>query len=184
MSRLIFRSLIAALGLIVLLSLPSVASADGVTVSWTFSGVTFDDGGTASGSFDYNALHNTYSAIDITTTLGSAFGGTTYKSLSGGFGSSSTGLILGPSGDLTNTPLLFLMFGSLTDSGGTVSLTGVGEGTCDNSDCSNNTLLRSITGGELGGTPISIPEPSAFLLLGLGLVALVAGAAIYKESLA
>jgi len=189
MNRLTFRSLIAALGLIVLLSLPSIASADGVTVKWTLSGVSFDDGGTASGSFDYNLLHNTFSAIDITTTAGSAFAGTTYTSLSGVFGSSSTGLILGVSGDPTNTPVLLLMFGGLiglTDLGGPVSLDGVGEGTCDNSDCSNNTLLRSISGGELSGTPVSIPvpEPSAVLLLGLGLVALMAGAAIYKVSLA
>jgi hypothetical protein len=190
MNRLTFRSLIAALGLIVLLSLPSVASADGVTVKWTFSGVSFDDGGMASGSFDYNALNNVYSAINITTTAGSAITGTTtYTSLSGTFQSNSFGLILGvASGDTTNTPLLFLMFGSpfLTDAGTPVSLTGVGEGTCGSNCMVDNTLLRSITGGELSGTPISIPvpEPSAVLLLGLGLVALMAGAAIYKVSLA
>lgn len=187
MSRLTFRSLIAALGLIFLLSLPSVASADGVTVVWTFSGVTFDDGGTVSGSFDYNALHNTFSAIDITTTAGSAFAGTTYTSLSGGFGSTAFGPVLGkPSGDLTNTDLLLLMFNSaLTDSGGPVSFFFGAEGTCDSSNCGSNTTLRTITGGELSGTPIvTTPEPSAVLLLGLGFMALLVGAAIYKVSLA
>jgi hypothetical protein len=186
MNRLTFRSLIAALGLIVLLSLPSIASADGVTVKWTLSGVSFDDGGMASGFFDYNALNNAYSAINITTTAGSAFGGATYTSVNVIFQSTKFGVFLGPTGDLTNTPLLFLMFDSaLNDLGTPVSLIGIGEGTCDNSKCSANTFLRAI-GGDLSGTPIStpVPEPSAVLLLGLGLVALMAGVAIYKVSLA
>jgi len=93
--------------------------------------------------------------------------------------------LLGASGgNLKNTPLLFLLFDTLTDSGGTSLLAGIGEGTCDLPDCGSSTELRSINGGELIGTPLSIPEPSAVLLLGLGLVALVGGAAIYKVSLA
>jgi hypothetical protein len=162
---------------------PSIASADGIT--WTLSGVTFDDGGTASGSFIYDATTNAYSSIDISTTATSTFAGATYTGLSGGFGSSSTGMLLGPVGDLTNTDLLFIMFAAaLTDLGGTVSLDGVGEGTCDNTDCSDNTLIRSITAGEVVGTPVSTPEPSGLLLLGMGLVALLVSAAIRKVSLA
>lgn len=182
MNRLTFRSLITALMLVLLFCVPSIASADGV--AWDLSGVTFDDGGTASGSFVYDAATNTYSSIDIITAGGSAFGGATYTSLSSAFGSSSTGTLLGSSGDLTNTALLFLTYGAdLTDSGGTVPLNGVGEGTCDNSDCSASTLLRSITAGDLVGTVVLTPEPSALSLLGLGLVAtLLAGAAIRKLS--
>lgn len=182
MRRLTFRSLIRAFMLVLLFCAPSIASADGIT--WDLSGVTFDDGGTASGSFVYDALTNTYSSIDIITAGGSAFGGATYTSLSGVFGSSSTGMLLGASGDLTNTALLFLIFGAdLTGSGGTVPLTGVGEGTCDNSDCSASTLLRSITAGDVVAT-VSTPEPSALSLLGLGLATLLAGAAIRKLSCA
>jgi hypothetical protein len=185
MNRLIFRSVLTALVLVVLFCVPSIASADGIT--WDLSGVTFDDTGTASGSFVYDATTNTYSSIDIITTPGAAFGGATYTSLSSAFGSSSTGLLLGPSGDLTGTPLLFLLLGSdLTNSGGTVPLivsgeNQSGEGTCDNSDCSLNTLLRSTTAGQVVGT-VSTPEPSALSLLGLGLVALLAGTAIRKLS--
>jgi hypothetical protein len=180
MNRLTFRTLITALALFVLFCVPSIASADGIT--WDLSGVTFDDGGAASGSFVYDALTNTYSSINIITSTGTAFGGATYTSLSSAFGSSSTGLLVGASGNLTNTALLFLSYGAdLTNSGGTVSLTGVGEGTCDNIDCSLNTLQRSITAGQLVGTAsVSTPEPSAISLLGLGLVALLAGASIRK----
>src|SRR5258706_7531917 len=82
MNRLTFRSLITALVLFVLFCVPSIASADGI--AWDLSGVTFDDGGTASGSFVYDATANTYSSIDIITTLGTAFGRATYTSPSGG----------------------------------------------------------------------------------------------------
>ena len=182
MNRITFRSLIAVPVLLVLLCVPSFALADGIT--WNLSGVTFDDGGSASGSFVYDAPSNTFSAIDITTTAGSAFAGATYTGLSGAFGSSNTGMLLGPSGNLTDTALLFLMFGAnLTNSGGTVPLNGVGEGTCDDADCFNSTLLRSITAGDVVGA-VATPEPSAFLLVGTGLLALLAGAAIRKVSYA
>jgi len=165
-----------------LLCVPSIASADGIT--WTLSDVTFNDGGLASGSFVYDALTNTYSSIDITTTSGSAFAGTTYNALGGLFGSTSNGMLLGASGDLTNTDVLILLFGAaLTDSGGTVVLGGFGEGTCDNTDCSLSTLDRSITGGELIGT-VATPEPSVLSLLTMALVALMVVAAIRKSSYA
>jgi hypothetical protein len=185
MNRLSFRNLITALTLFVLFCVPSIASADGIT--WDLSGVTFDDGGTASGSFVYDASTNKYSSIDIITTLGTAFGGDTYTSLSSAFDSSSTGLLVGASGDLTNTALLFLLYGAdLTNAGGTVPLivsgeNQGGEGTCDNSDCSLTTLLRSTTAGQVVGT-VSTPEPSVLSFLGLGLGALLAGAAIRKLS--
>ena len=182
MNQLVFRRLFAALLLFFLLFVPSIASADGIT--WTLSDVTFDDGGIASGSFVFDALTKTYSSIDITTTSGSAFAGTTYDALNGGFGTSNMGMLLGASGDLTNTDILLLLFGTaLTDSGGTIVLVGVGEGTCDNTDCSLSTRDRSITGGEVVGT-IATPEPSALSLLTVALVALMAVAAIRKSSYA
>ena len=46
-------------------------SAHATPVVWYLSGVTFIDGGAASGSFTYDADTNTYSAISISTTAGS-----------------------------------------------------------------------------------------------------------------
>src|SRR5215471_11216438 len=125
MNRLTFRSLIAALGLIVLLSLPSIASADGVT--WTLSGVTFGDwtdafgnvigtGGTASGSFVFDALAfpvPLYSNISVSTTpWATLLAPTSYTSLTTLANSNSGGLGLqrGSSSDLTDVSFLFLVF--------------------------------------------------------------------------
>jgi PEP-CTERM motif len=194
MNRLISRSLITAFALFLLFCVPSIASADGI-VNWTLSANLQDLGftgpgttGMASGSFAYDLGTNTFSDIHITTPATLGFAGATYTSLINAFGgSSSTGMILGmPGDDLTGTAILFLMFdgAGLTNSGGPVSLMGVGEGTCNNMTCSSPTELRLVTSGGLIGTPVATPEPSTFSLMGMGLVALLAGAAIRKVLLA
>ena len=68
MDRLVFRATLTALVLVVMSAMVPTASADGVT--WILSGVTFDDGGTASGSFIYDADANTIGSINILTTQG------------------------------------------------------------------------------------------------------------------
>jgi len=206
MSKLILRSLTTASLLLVLLSVPSIASAD--SVLWTLTGVTFagidptsgspngTTGGTITGSFAYDFATNTYSAIDLVSTSGSGFGGATYTSLTGGTFSgsqSSTGFIAGDgaSSGLTGTAALQLLFElPLFNSGGTVTdplMTGIdsggGEGTCDDDTCSSATEDRFITGGPATSTvAVVTPEPTALSLLGVALAALLAGAAIRKAS--
>jgi len=188
MNRLTLRSLIAALGLIVLLSLPSIASADGAT--WKLSGVTFEDGGTASGSFVYDAVTNKYTFIGVTTTTGSLLSGASYTSLSSCCGSSNTGLTLGPNvSDFTDTPLLSLLFSApLTNAGGTIQLMfgfvdtdfDSVEDFCTNSDCTAFST-RFVTGGEVVGVPSpAVPEPSAISLLIVGLMVLLGGSILRK----
>ena len=158
MNRLIFRSLISGFVLFALFCLPSIASADGVTVLWTLSGVTFNDGSRRPDRSTITHLRerSTYSAIDITTTANE------YTSLAPG-GSSSTGMALGSNGaDLTNTRYLMILFNGtgLTNSGGTDPLftgfPGV-EVVCTNADCSDASDFRFITGGEVLGT-VSQPQ--------------------------
>jgi len=188
MNRLISRSLIAVSALFVLFCVPSLASADGIP--WVLSGVTFNDGGTASGSFVYDAVTNTYSAINVTT-AGGTLAGATYTSLSDIAGSSSTGFLFGPnnSSDLTGASFLMWLFDApLTNSGGIVQVSlpppvDSIEAICTSSDCSTFSQ-RSITGGEVVGTAVATPEPATFSLVGMGLVALLAGAAIRKVLLA
>ena len=85
-----------------MLCLPSIASADGVT--WDLSGVTFSDGGTASGSFVYDAVTNTVSDVDITATARTAFGGARYTSVDPGYGPFSDQIVVVT--DLTCPPFL------------------------------------------------------------------------------
>ena len=56
----------------------SAFQAHGLPVEWTLDNVSFDDGGTAFGSFVYDADANEYSSISVSTTAGTAFGGAGY----------------------------------------------------------------------------------------------------------
>ena len=200
MNRLILRSLVTALLLLVFLSVPSTASAD--SILWTLTGVPFTPvagtsgmAGTATGSFDFDGT--TFSNIDIKTFNTTPTGPVLlneYKTLSAGpFNDSVISLFLGASsGDLSKTPLLALFFEmpGLVNSGGTATahLTtgadmGGGEGSCTASDCSSSAEDRFISGGAATSTvAVPTPEPSALSLLSVALAALLAGVAIRKAS--
>lgn len=177
MSRMTFRALIAVPVLLVLLLIPSIASADGIT--WNLTGVTFADGGTASGSFVYDAVTNTVSSIDIVTTVGTVFGGTTYTALNPGFLPLPDDIVVVPNSSLSNFTGTFVLDLSLaaplTNAGGIVSMAGLGgEFTCADAGCTapNLDTYRLMTAGEV----VATPEPSALLLLGAGLGVLLIAA--------
>ena len=65
-----------ACGLAAGLLMSSTASA--VTLKWTLVNAVFDDGGVATGSFDYNTVTEAYTDIDVVTTAGSAEPGYTF----------------------------------------------------------------------------------------------------------
>lgn len=163
----------------------AVFATGAVTVSaapilWTLQGVTLSDGGTASGSFVYDADTNTYSDLDITTTTGSARAGTTYtvvnpytsNSASGFFATTS---LLAPFDP--GSPGLIIGFLTLTDSGGTRQydasfILDEGPYYTFNSLLGDATYRTSTAGGIS-----SVPEPSALVLVAIGgLVLFVSGA--------
>jgi len=169
--RLFRLFLIASLAVAALL-LPSLASADGIT--WTLSSLPLSDGGSLSGTFNYDASSNTYSAIDLTSTAGSLLGGTLYTTLTPPFFSNTTFLGLGPAtipGSFANLTFLELYFNnSLTNAGGTDPAYAI-EIFCANSTCSNYVERCSPTGTVIG-RPVSTPEPSTLFLLASAFLAL------------
>jgi hypothetical protein len=72
MKKLVIGSV--ALAISVALSAPVQASV----IDWTLEGVTFDDGGTASGTFSIDTSTGDLVSYDITTTAGSTLGGMVY----------------------------------------------------------------------------------------------------------
>jgi hypothetical protein len=135
-------------------------------VTWSLNGI-LDDGGTAIGSFVYDAGTNTYSAVNISTTSGS-FPGATYgfvcvapcvfqTPLSVGF----SVLTQSSASDLTGTPALLLLWNApLTDAGGTIKVNGQFGGNCFDAVCSG-VQGRTIIGGSVAS---EVPEPSTVLL--------------------
>ena len=137
------------------------ASANATPVDWYLSGVTFADGGTASGSFTYDADTSTYSAISISTTAGSII--TTAKSydvIKSGVGCSTPEVFcVINSADVANcagkTGATFAHVGTpLTNAGGTIALTFAREYTFENFTCSTvGSPLRLVTTGSFTSNP-------------------------------
>ena len=161
----------------------SAALAD--PVKWTLTGVTFNDGGTASGSFVYDAETNGYSDVSITTTTGTIRTGATYPGPVYGFANSS---FVGP---LTGSPnigeRIFQIYTEpRTDAGGVLEVFDYSsEDNCASADCSSpGSPSRTVVTGTLVGGPVSAPEaiPTlsewAMILLGL---TLAGSAALYIQ---
>jgi len=170
---------------LVLLALGLLAgSADAVPVVWTLTGVTFTDGGTASGSFVYDASTNTYSSVNITTTPGSVITtGALLQYVSPGFPPSSTGFLSGASNapNLTGTRAFALFFASaLTNAGGVVNLSTSQEASCSNATCvapaapSRSTNAGAVNGSATAAVPAMSPWALAATALLLAAAAFLA----------
>ena len=137
-----------------LLILAGPASAG--PILWTLAGVAFGDGGTASGSFVFDADTGQYSFIDVSTTTGSVRTGSTYLFADAGlFDGDQVVFATTNAATQTGLPELGLFFYStpLTDAGGTATFTNGSEGTCENALCSTGGVpLRSVTAGTLTAT--------------------------------
>jgi len=166
--------------------------AQAVPVTWFLKDVVFADGGTASGSFVFDAdLGSTitfnvggvpvtapggnFLALNITTTTGTSLSGNTYfdpnPASPGNFAFMNTvpddSLL-----DFLGTPKMVAeLLAPMTNAGGTVAIniTGFsGEGTCNSTTCGSTLLARRFVSGQF--TTTSVPEPTTTALLTLGLL--------------
>ena len=192
MKTTVVRILFAA---IALAGLP--ASALAAPMLWTLNGVTFSDGGTASGSFVYDASTNTNSTVTINTTTGSTVTGSAYRFVcaspcDGGLANSPNYLVAltvpGTTNPLTGLPLLEFRFATpLTNGGGTVTLLVASfEDRCSNAGCTaTQTPFRSVTAGSVTGGPLgpvassAIPTLANWALIVLAL--LIAGSVALRR---
>jgi len=143
------------------------------SIPWTLSNVNFNGGGTVSGSFVFDADTMTYSAVAITTSPLSIDYDTSEISIG------NNGLLILIDdfgiGDLSGRRILSLVFSSdLTNAGGLVALENGFEGICASPDCGSIVATPNLfvdPGGELVAR-VAVPEPTAILLMGLGLAGL------------
>jgi hypothetical protein len=151
-----------------------VNAAHAAPVLWTLSGITFDDGAVATGSFIFDADTLVYSDIDITTTDGPVLSGASYVHEHTTFPTSPLRLIVADALPLDiGVHAMNLSFSAaLTNAGGTVALgpfaKGI-EGLCTSAFCGGVDPSRDIVAGEIHGT--AVPEPATMVLLGAGLYA-------------
>lgn len=155
-------------------------SAQAATLTWVLQDFTFDDGGTAQGSFDFDPVSNVYSNVNVTTSGGDlpgvTYSATTSLALADRFDFVPTAL-----GDLSGSRNLFVLLqGAMTAMGGTIDVfiatSGIAstEGLCTGSTCTGLEVERRLTGGSITGTPtpLPIPLPGALPLMAGGLALL------------
>jgi hypothetical protein len=171
---------------LILISLSLTASAG--PILWTLEGVTFVGGGTASGTFDFDADTGLFSNVDITTTTGGSVTGATYLFTCGQDVPTCTGVapnstealfLTSTAADQTGLQAIAFFFtgiggvppAGLTDLGGVIDISNsslsvgaVQEASCLDAACSAPT---NPSRADDAGVVVAAPEPSSALLVGM-----------------
>ncbi|MEO1574163.1 MAG: hypothetical protein AAFU65_04300 [Pseudomonadota bacterium] len=157
-----------------LLAMGLAPMAHAVAVTWVLQDVVFDDGGTAFGSFVYDADTNTFSAINVTTTDGSALAGSVYQfaNFEAGVLDADSVLLVAAANPGSGTPAFNMNLDeAMTNAGGTISLAMAPpplafESTCLTSVCDS---FFSIDRVIVSGSITAVPVPAAVWLMGSAL---------------
>jgi hypothetical protein len=167
-----FKTLVAGSVCSVALLFSGLAQAD--VIQWNLSGVTFDDGGIAIGTFSTDSTNGQLLSYDLTTTAGTVQGGFHYTAATSTIYGNN---VFNPNSFLiTRTspfaqPYLNLSFVNSLDHVGTNTLKTGGPVT-GSWECTNCGAVRGVTGGFAQAVPE--PETYAMMMAGLGLLAFVA----------
>lgn len=150
-----FRFLKPSVSFVVATLLLCAANAFAFPVTWTLSGVTFSDGGTASGSFQYDADTQSVSAWSISVAGGDTgtFPPLTYDS-SNSSASDGNDQVLGLIVSLASSAreVRLPAVSPLTDAGGTIAVNFASPA---QGECFNCSPFRVFNAGSLVGTAAS-----------------------------
>jgi hypothetical protein len=156
----------SSMGRVLVLALSLTASHAWADITYTFSGVTFSDGGTLNGTFTANDAINSVLNYNITTSPNTGIG-FTYTPATASSAPSALPFIL-----VLNAPalsnILQVTFTNLLSTGAPITI-----GTFDSFE-QTPAARRDIVTGSVIVAAIPEPETYAMLLAGLGLVGFMA----------
>jgi hypothetical protein len=150
------KRLLSLVGVVLFLA-TGQASAN---IVYTFSGVTFDDGGTLTGTFTTNDAITALVDFDITTSPGAGGLGFTYTPLTAASGSTSLPFIIVLSTPTLDEILQVTFNGGLTATGAPITI-----GEFDSFEQADPDARRDIVAGSAIVAPVTVPEPSTLALL-------------------
>lgn len=165
--------------LLVLSAFPVSAFAG--PIQWNFSGATFTDGGTLTGSFTFNADDATFSSVDVVISGSTTpafnvtmlFDDPAFSSATSFEASAALPATVG------STPSVFAQLSEvMTNAGGTIPLE-IGDayaGICSTTTCSSYVTGEDypLISGSITTNATGVPEPGSWATLGLGLIGLAA----------
>ena len=152
------KRLLSLVGVVLFLS----AGQASANIVYTFSGVTFSDGGTLTGTFTTNDTFNALLDFNITTSPGVGLG-FTYTPLTAGSGSTSLPSIIVLSTATLSEILQVTFDGGLTATGAPIKI-----GTFDSFEQAGPDARRDIVAGMATVAPLTVPEPATLALLAIG----------------
>lgn len=157
-----------AIALAFCIALACTPSAFAFPVTWTLSGATFSDGGTATGSFVYDVDTGTLSNWSVSVAGGgtATFPPVTYDTTSaGGYYSPGNATTLGVLLSIGTRQIRIPGTSALGDAGGTmpINLSSPAQG-----ECFNCSPYRAFTAGNLVGTAAPAITSSASTTLAVG----------------
>lgn len=153
------------------------APASAVPLLWTLNDVTFNNGGTASGSFRFDADTASYSDVAVTTAGGGI--DASFDLAAGGNAGFLSLLNAADGPDFTGAPTLRLAFlDLLTNLGGEVGLElnsfSSAIASCGNAECSllvGGVDFQLASGSVISEAVTQVPEPGTLAMLAFGLAA-------------
>jgi len=151
-----------------------IPTAFAAPIQWVLQDVIFDDGGTASGTYIYDADTSSLSDISIITTSGTnpSFPGETFI-FPAAPGQPPNHISVGtalPQGSWAGIYRLILdLDGDMDNTGGTLQIQPLSQEMLCELDSCGATKIRYITSGSVSAVPI----PAAIWLFGSGLIGLV-----------